>query len=84
MLKPKLTCSHDRIGCLIPTFKLLYEKNLTYSNHFILADLKSCTGGTSIMAVSRDQLENYLETMEKELDRTVNFWLENSRDIRNG
>lgn len=36
------------------------------------------------MAVSRDQLENYLETMEKELDKTVNFWLENSRDIRNG
>jgi len=34
--------------------------------------------------VYRDRLKNYLTRMEDELDRTINFWLENSRDVRNG
>jgi len=63
---------------------IVIQKNLTYSNHLILNAEPGRSRGAAKMGVYREQLELYLNRMEEELDRTVIFWLENSKDVRNG
>ncbi|XP_020629032.1 N-acylglucosamine 2-epimerase-like [Orbicella faveolata] len=78
-LKDNLT-SHTTLRYMAGSSKIFYNLRPRKKTQ----ELGQFRGLPADMGVFRDKLENYLARMEEELDRTMNFWLENSGDKRNG